>query len=151
AVAPEELAVLRRHAHQAVRQQLHVLPDPPRLGDDDGRIARRVAARHRALPDDLAGLLVERHEGRVLAAGGADEPVAVNERRLSELPAAAGAAEVLLEVLAPDHLAVGRLRAGQVAVLADGVDAVAVHRRGAAEVAARPADLGGPEDLAVLR
>jgi len=49
----------------------------------------------------------------------------------------------------PLDLSAVRLDADQVAVLTDGVEQLAVHCRGAAQVAARPAGLGGPEQLAV--
>ena len=69
----------------------------------------------------------------VLAAGRADELVAVDQRRLGVAPAAHHlAVEVLLEVLAPDFLAVLGFDADEVAELAERVDAVAVDgRRGA--------------------
>ena len=66
------------------------------------------------------------------------------------MPVAASAAEIAAEILVPAHLAVPDSDANEIAILADGVDAVAVHGRGAAKVAARRADLRGPETLPVL-
>src|SRR5262249_60071310 len=64
------------------------------------------------------------------------------------VPAAALTLEVGVEVLPPDDALLAGIDADQVALLADGVDAVAVNGRGGPEVAAFPADLDGPEDLA---
>src|SRR5262249_36901639 len=101
----------------------------------------------------LAGLLVEGEHRRLLAAGRADQLVAVHQRRLRVVPAAGAPLEVLAEVLAPDLLTRGRLDAHQVAELPEGVDQVPVYRRRAARarvIAARLADLGLPEQRAVL-
>src|SRR5262249_13963922 len=66
------------------------------------------------------------------------------------MPAAAGAAEILLEVPAPDPGAVAGIQTSEVALLANGIDTVAVDGRRAAEVAAGRTDLGRPDDLALV-
>lgn len=83
------------------------------------------------------------------AAGGHDDVFAIDEWGLAVVPAALLAAELFDEVVLPDWLAV-LVDAGEVALLAEGVDAVAVDGRRAAEAAAGRADGGGPEDVALL-
>src|SRR5262249_25150892 len=74
---PQELAGLGVDADQAelLVEQGDVLANATDAGDDDGGIAGAGVDRDRALPDDGAGGLVEGEEGRVLAAGSADELV----------------------------------------------------------------------------
>ena len=104
-VAPEVLAILRRHADQAAAEQAHVLADAAGLGDHDGRVTRAVLARgaevgrQRGLPPHGACLLVQRGEG----ARGGDR--AIGERLgiiLAPIVAALDLAEVVLA--GPEHL-----------------------------------------------
>src|SRR5262249_49094324 len=76
-----------------------------------------------------------------LAAGGADQLVAIDERRFGVVPRAVPAAEVGGEVLLPAHRPLGGVEADEVAVLADGVDPFAVHGRGAARAGVTAAGL----------
>src|SRR6185437_2180799 len=100
-------------------------------------------------PGRFASLLVERDDGRLIAARRDDNAVAIDERRLTVAPAALLAAELLLEVAVPDFLAV-LIDANEVALLAECEDGVAVNRRGATEVTAGRSDFGGPDLLAVF-
>src|SRR6185437_440429 len=108
------------------------------------RERRRIAnlvRRFLTAPEHFAGLLVERGEEALFAAGNADQLVAIDERRRSESPAdwrgvfeaAAdgidGAAEIARQVDAPQFLAGRGLATKQVAEAAESVDAVAVHGR----------------------
>jgi hypothetical protein len=111
------------------RRELHVLPLPLEVEGDDRRVSRPGAAGHLALPDRLAGRLVEGHEGRVLTAGRADQPVAVHERRFAVTPHRGAAAKVARQAALPDDLAVPGLEAGQFAAHPQDVNPVAVHRR----------------------
>src|SRR5262249_4577485 len=119
-VVPQLLAVLGGNPEGPVGRQLHVLPDPGRVGDDDGGIARGGA--QGGLPDHRPRLLVQGHDRGFRTAGGADELVAIDQRGLGVVPAPGAAAEVLPEVLAPLLLALARLQADEVAELADGVE-----------------------------
>lgn len=161
-VVPQQLAVPGRHADDAAVEELHVLLDPVHLGDGHrgvpgGRVGPLLPllgleGDGRA-PDLAAGLLVEGDQGGLRAAGGADEDVAVDQRRLGVGPAAGLTAVVAAEILLPDDGAIVRLQADQSAVGADGVDAIAVHGGGAARAgvaAGGAADLGGPELLAAV-
>src|SRR5262249_46227991 len=104
--------------------------------------------------DGGAGFLVQAQERRLPAAGGANEFVAVDERRLAVTPAADVTAKLFFQLLVPDLLAGCDLEADQVAADAKGVEQVAVHRRGAARAGvlhfAARADGRGPEFLAVV-
>src|SRR5207244_923787 len=75
-----------------------------------------------SLPDFLAGLLVQHEQGGVWPSRGADEAVAVDERRLGILPAANRSLVLLAEVLVPLHLARLRVYTGQIACGTDPVD-----------------------------
>ena len=147
-VPPEELAVGRRDPDERLRGELHVLALPVEVDGDGRGVARPGRAkpagtagpagrlppprRHLALPDRLAGHLVEGHQGRVRAAGGADDLVAVDERRLAVTPHRRDAAEVLRQADLPEDLAVLDLKARQVAAHAQDVEPFAVDRRRAA-------------------
>src|SRR5262249_17210876 len=103
-----------------------------------------------------ARLLVERDQRGGLAAGRDDELVAVHQGRLAVAPAAGAAVEVLAQVLLPAEVAGGTFEANQVAVEAEGVEPVAVHRRRAAGAGVAPgvgpprAGRRGPDFLAAL-
>src|SRR5262249_27432145 len=136
----------------ALPGELAILAHAVRLDDDDRRIGGFVRE-FLGLPDQLAGLLVEGGEGSLVAAGRADDLVAIDEGRLRVTPAGHHrAAEVGLEILGPDLFPRGRLDAENRPLAADAEDEVAVHRRRAARpvtVAFREerADLGGPQLL----
>src|SRR5262249_24513686 len=103
-------------------------------------------------PDDLASFLVKGNHGGLAATRRADELVAIDQRRLGEVPAPRTALEVLAKVLSPDFRAVGG-DADQVAELADGDDQITVHGGRAARplvVAPLATDLHRPELLAGL-
>src|SRR5262249_5547425 len=72
----------------------------------------------------------------------ADELVAVHQGRLAVIPAGHhAAAEVLLVILAPEDGPLVGVEAGEIAIAAEGKDAVAIdHRRAARPVAAASAD-----------
>src|SRR5206468_1311792 len=129
--------------------ELDVLLDPVDLGLHDRRVPglrvvrpaalllllalrRRLAgdALDRRLPGDLAGRLLEGDEGRVRPAGGADDEVAVDQRRLGVGPPARVATELLLVALLPLQGAGADLDADEVAVRTDGVGVAVVDRRG---------------------
>src|SRR5205085_11029191 len=95
----------------------------------------RVVDGDGTFPDDFAGFLIESDHGGICGAGGANQFVAVDQRRLRVVPAAAMAAEITFEVLVPCHFPRLRIDADEVAVLADGVDAVAVRAGRSSEVA----------------
>src|SRR5262249_4277371 len=85
------------------------------------------------------------------AAGRADQLVAVHERRLAVVPAGHHAPAQLLALvaLAPFDIALLDAEAGQLALAAEGVDAVAVHRRrGAPAVVLSLGDARRPQLLA---
>src|SRR4030095_655814 len=68
-VTPEELARLGVHSHDALAQELDILPAACGLDRDGRSIARRIAARYGGFPDHRAGFLVERYYRRPAAAG----------------------------------------------------------------------------------
>jgi hypothetical protein len=76
-VAPQELAV-GGQADDAAAEELDVLAFAGKLNCDNRGIIGVVVLRHHALPDDLAGLLVEGQEGRLAPAGGAEQALAVD-------------------------------------------------------------------------
>src|SRR5439155_26748622 len=118
-IAPEELAVLGVNADgTATRaEDGDVLANAAGFRDYDGGIARAAGVLDRGFPDELAGELVESDEGGLVAAGSADQLVAIHERRFAEAPAAHHAAtEVLAVVLAPADVTLGNVEANQVAV-----------------------------------
>src|SRR5262249_28052860 len=71
-------------------------------------------------------------------------------RRLTVLPVATGAAEVLDQVAVPDALAALGFQANEVALLAQGVHALAVHGGRASEAVALGADRFRPDNLAAV-
>jgi len=90
-------------------------------------VAGTAEVAHWAGPDVAAGLLVERHHRRLLAARRADEPVAIHEHRLAVAPGIALlAAEAFLEIDAKHLGAVGRRAGHERAVRRDHVDHVAI-------------------------
>src|SRR5262249_37041024 len=124
---PEELAILGRDADQAFPEELHVLFYPAALGDDRRAVAGRAAVLHFGLPDDVAGLFVQGDDGGFRLAGARNESVALDQHRFGVGPNAGVAAEVGAEIFLPSDFAVGRVEANEVAVGAEGVDAVAVY------------------------
>ena len=93
-------------------------------------MAGAAAILHRALPDLLARLLVERDHHRVVAPRGDDQSIAVDQRRLAVAPAipfltAEGGLEVDVKLLG----AVGGLAADEHPLRRDHVDEIAVDRR----------------------
>ena len=105
------------------------------------------------LPDLGAIGFVESDHRAVLAAGRANQLLAVDQHGFGEIPARHHfAAEVGFEILAPHFLAVGRIETDQVRELSERVDEISVDRRRAARavvVAARLANLCVPDNLAV--
>ena len=92
-------------------------------------MAGAAVALHRARPDQLAGLFIERHQRGLLAAGCADEPVVVDQRRLTVAPRVPLlAAKLGLEIDAEPLLAVGRRAGDELAVGGDYIDHVAIDR-----------------------
>ncbi len=85
--------------------------------------------RHQALPERLAGFLVEGRDGRLLAAGGDDDAIAVDQRRFTVAPLGHRAAEVGGQALVPDDLAIGHLEAGDRAAEALDIEQIAVDGR----------------------
>src|SRR4030095_14838925 len=81
-VAPEELTRLRIDSDDTFLQKLHVLFAAGRLNDNRRRIACWVATRDCRFPNDRARLLVKRDHGCLRAAGGYDNGVTINQRRL---------------------------------------------------------------------
>src|SRR5262245_48004734 len=67
-VAPEQLAVASGNPGETVAHYHHILADAGGLADDGCAVLRRVALGQAALPDDVASLLVQRHDRRPLAA-----------------------------------------------------------------------------------
>ena len=82
---PQDLAVPGRHADDAVACHLHIEAGIADLGHHDGRIGGRVRDAL-AAPDHLAGFLVERRQCTPAAARRADEPIAIDQRRLGVTP-----------------------------------------------------------------
>src|SRR5262249_20516961 len=154
-VAPQQPAVLGRHADEAAAEEADVLPHAADLGDSRGAVGGAVV-RPGAAPGDGAGLLVQGDDGGVRAARGADQLVAVHQGTVAPAPRAGPPREVPGVVLAPDLLAVGSPEADQGAAGGEGVDAGGVPGGGAlaepAHQAARAldggAERGGPELLA---
>jgi|GEM_PF-2551519 len=93
-----------------------------------------------AVPDDIAGFLVERRERTPRSAGDTDQLLAIHERRPGEAPAQFFrttphrihfSLQFRRQILAPDFFAGDSLGANQVAVAPQREDQVAVnHRRG---------------------
>src|SRR5262245_35224829 len=128
--APEELAGLRINPHYTLAQKLHVLFSPAPLNCNRRRVTRGIAARHLRFPDDCARLFVKRHYRGLRAAGGYDNDVTINQRRLRIGPFARLPVELFTDALLPLNLAVAGLKAGEVAVRAKRIDEVSVHSRG---------------------
>ena len=107
------------------------------------------------LPDDFAGLFVESDHGGVVAAGSADELVAVDQGRFAVAPAGHHLSiEIFLEILFPDDVPLGRVEADEVGIEAEDVNLVAVHggstvRAGMLDRVCR-GDVGRPDALAGL-
>ena len=140
-VAPEEFALVGRHPHHAAAEELDVLALTVHVGSHDGGIGRASPPGTRAFQIVSAVFLFERQQCRFLAAGRAEQLVAVDQRRFAVSPAAGLAAEVLDKVLAPALLAVGRLQTDEIATDAEGVEYIAVHGRRAARPFVDIADL----------
>ena len=121
-VAPQELAGFRIDADDALGQELNILLYSRGLADDDRRIGCLVATWHGAFPDHVARLPVERNDGRIAAAWGANQFVAIDQRRFGIGPYAGFAMKIIGQVLFPENLAGGRLEADQVAVGTEGVE-----------------------------
>ncbi len=153
-VAPEESTRLGFDADRAAADDGQVLANPLDLGHHDGGVAGAVLAPfadvgHGTLPDHVAALLVQRDHGGVGAAGRADQPRAVHDGRLAELPDRHHlAAEVVGQAAVPQATAGGRVQADQVAAGAQGIDPPAVDRgRAAGPVRVGRSHLGGPQLL----
>src|SRR5690606_29105659 len=134
-IPPKELTVLGPHPDHATSRQLHILPDTRRFGDDRRRISGTVAPSRPQLwncrsPNFLARPLVERHHHGRAAAGSANQPVTVNQRRFAVTPARHHLArKVPREILAPNLAPCRHVRANQVASEPHSVNAVSVDRR----------------------
>ena len=131
-VTPEELPVRGGNAHDSFLSELHVLPLPGTIDGDGRRVSGHGTIRHLALPDGFPRFLVQRYEGRLLAAGRADDFVAVDQGRFAIAPGRRLAAKIGGEALAPDGLAVRGTQADQVAAQAQRIEQLAVDRRRAA-------------------
>src|SRR5262245_37538986 len=88
------------------------------LNREDRRIRSRAGVGDRALPDLFASGLIQAHHRLLVAARSDDDAVAVDERRFGVAPSAVRAPEIFAEILAPFHLAVGDIHAGEVAARA---------------------------------
>ena len=82
-------------------------------------------------PDGFPGILVQSHQAGLIAAGHHDQPIAVHQRRLADVPLGILALEILQDVAVPQVLPSCGLQAGQVAVLGQHVDAVLLDGGGA--------------------
>ena len=107
-----------------------------------------------ALPDRLAGLLIERDDRAAASTGSADDLVAVHQYRFGVTPARSPAAEGLHRLF-PDHFPIRDFRANQIAPTAQGIDVIAIHGGRAARAVAPAvlenlADLRRPKLLAIL-
>ena len=99
--------------------------------DDRGRRVALLGRRRRS-PDLGAGVLVERHGVRAIAAGEADELVAVDERMAGVAPHRRLRVVFLRQILLPNDFARVGLEADEIALGAERVDLVAVDDRRAA-------------------
>ena len=95
--------------NQAATDELKVLTNSRPLADDDGRIARPIAASrsdivgHGSGPDDLPGSLVESRDHGVQGTGCADQMVAIDEGLLAVPPARHHlSTEVFAKILPPN-------------------------------------------------
>src|SRR5262249_2837848 len=113
-IAPQELAVLGGHPDHAAAEELDGLPLPTPVAGDDGGVPGAIPLGDLRLPNGLAVLLVQGEEGRLLAAGGADELVTIDQGGFAVAPAARRPAKVLDQVPPPFLLALGRFEAYQV-------------------------------------
>src|SRR5437660_9662027 len=105
--APQHLAALGVDADQPAFEEVDVLLMSGRLDDNRRRIAGPVAVGNMGLPNQIARAFIERDGCRFVSAGGADELVAVDERRFAIGPHRhRTSAKVLLEVLSPYFLSV---------------------------------------------
>src|SRR5262249_15189773 len=133
-----------------------VLGDAADVGADDRRIAGPGVGRRLTGPQDRCGVLVERDHACLLAAGHADELVAVDERRLAEAPARHHpAAEFLDEVLLPEQRPLRGVEAEKHAIRSERVELLAIDgRRASAAGAVRVVEVGPdlrlPEHLSGL-
>ena len=155
--APEQLAVGSRDADDTRHRHLNILPHAANLGHDERRVLGRVGEFF-ALPNQRAGLFVERDDGALGSAGREGHVRAIHQGGLGEAPFRTRTAEVFRKVFAPPLLARGGFQASQLAPLADGVEQLAVHgRRSARTLKAAPAgrarfaEAGGPGRLAISR
>src|SRR5207244_4044835 len=101
------------------------------VGHDAGRVGGGIAELF-AGPDGLPGHLVEGGDTGMIAAGGDDEVIAIDERRLAEEPVRIASLELLQDILPPDLCAILSAEARQLAILGENVEAVAIGGRGAA-------------------
>src|SRR5207249_1320751 len=119
--APEQLAVGSRDADDTRHRHLNILPHAANLGHDERRVLGRVGEFF-ALPNQRAGLFVERDDGALGSAGREGHVRAIHQGGLGEAPLRTRAAEVFRKVFAPPPLARGGFQAGQLAPLAEGVE-----------------------------
>src|SRR5437870_4542222 len=110
---------------------------------------RGITERTGTFPDDVASLLVERHDERILGARRADDLVSIDQRRLCIAPSPRSAAKVLLEVLSPMHRSISLADAYNIALLPDSINPVTIHRRRRSQVAACRSHFRGPKRMAI--
>ena len=157
-VAPQEPAGLGIDADHAFVEELHVLFAAGGLDDGGRSVSGGLAARHGGLPDDVAGLLVQRHQCGPCSARCGHEHVAIDQRRFGIGPGAGLSAEIAAQALAPEHLSGRCFQTREVAVGTLGVKPVAFDRgsgagHGIGRLLVRVADVAqarGPDGLAVL-
>src|SRR6516164_6795391 len=104
---PEHLAVLCRHADNALLQKLDVLTLAVHVGGDDRGIVGASAFGRLVFPDRLTGFFVERNQSGVTGAGRGNDLVFVYERRFAVAPARNRPAEIANQVLVPALLTGG--------------------------------------------
>ena len=141
---PEDRAGVGRDGIHSVGLHEHQLPHPGRLDDRRRRVA--LLGGGAGPPQLLAGERVERHDMGLRRAGDDEQPVPVDERMARPAPQRCLRFVLLLQVLRPDHAAIGHGQAEEIPLGAERVDAVAVDRRRAAR-AGRIADRVGNRDL----
>ena len=124
--APQHLAAFGLNADDILARELDILPHAADLRGNRRRVFRRVRQFFR-LPQQLTGFLVERRDRTLRAAGSADQPVAVHQRRFAVHPAAAAAPELLFETPPPYLLAGGNFETNQIPKLVEHIDPISVH------------------------
>src|SRR5579883_1031422 len=125
--APARLTVGRPHGNKG---PAHEKEDLPCIADGDGD-GRAVACRLVELfPHELAGHFIECGEGITVGSAGASEnEITIDQRRKSDAPFRRQSAKFVKQINLPARIAVGCVQTEQLAIAADGVDAVAVQGR----------------------